>query len=63
MALGLTQPPMQCVTGALSLGVKQPESEADHSPLSHAPLPQYAFMAWCSINKSTGTLPIQIAFV
>jgi hypothetical protein len=30
-ALGHTQPPIQWVTGALSLGVKRPEREADHS--------------------------------
>jgi hypothetical protein len=36
MALGPTQPPIQWVLGALSLGVKQPGSEADHSPPSSA---------------------------
>jgi len=30
--LGHTQPPVQWVPGALSLGVKWPESEVDHSP-------------------------------
>jgi hypothetical protein len=35
MALGLTQP-IQWVPGALSLGVKRPEREADHSPPSSA---------------------------
>jgi hypothetical protein len=30
-ALGLTQPPIQCVPGALSPGVKRQECEADHS--------------------------------
>jgi hypothetical protein len=34
-ALGPTQPPIQRVSGALSLGVKRPGREADHSP----PLP------------------------
>jgi hypothetical protein len=29
-ALGLTQPPIQWVPGALSLGVKRPWREADH---------------------------------
>jgi hypothetical protein len=33
-ALVPTQPPLQWVRGALSLGVKQPEREADHSPPS-----------------------------
>jgi hypothetical protein len=31
-ALGPTQPPMQCVPRALSLGVKRPGRKADHSP-------------------------------
>jgi hypothetical protein len=33
-ALGATQPPIQWVPRALSLGVKRPGREADHSPLS-----------------------------
>jgi hypothetical protein len=50
LALGPTQPPAQCVLGALSLGVKQPIHEADHPPPSSAevknggaipPTPQY----------------------
>jgi hypothetical protein len=32
IALGPTQPPIQWVRGALSLGVKRSEREADHSP-------------------------------
>jgi hypothetical protein len=35
-ALGPTQPPIQRVPGALSLGVKRPGCEADHSPPSSA---------------------------
>jgi len=35
-ALGLTHPPIQWVTGALSLGVKRPGREADHAPPSSA---------------------------
>jgi hypothetical protein len=35
-ALGPTQPPIQCVTGTLSLGVKWPGRETDHSPPSSA---------------------------
>jgi hypothetical protein len=35
-ALGLTQPPIQWVPGALSLGIKRPGREADHSPPSNA---------------------------
>jgi hypothetical protein len=34
--LGPTQPPIQWVPGALSLGVKWPGREADHSPPSSA---------------------------
>jgi len=36
LALGPTQPPIQWVPGALSLGVKQQGHEADHSPPSSA---------------------------
>jgi hypothetical protein len=35
-ALGPTQPPIQWVLGALSLRVKRPGHEADHSPPSSA---------------------------
>jgi len=35
-ALGPTQPPIQWVLGVLSLEVKQPGREADHSPPSSA---------------------------
>jgi hypothetical protein len=35
-ALGPIQPPIQWVAGALSLGVKRPGREADHSPPSRA---------------------------
>jgi hypothetical protein len=35
-ALGLTQPPIQWVTGTLFLRVKRPEREADHLPPSIA---------------------------
>jgi hypothetical protein len=35
-ALGPAQPPIQWVPGALSLGVKRPGREADHSPPSTA---------------------------
>jgi hypothetical protein len=35
-ALEPTQPPIQWVPGALSLGVKRPGRESDHSPLSSA---------------------------
>jgi hypothetical protein len=35
-AMGPTQPPIQWVPGFLSLGVKRPGREADHSPPSSA---------------------------
>jgi hypothetical protein len=41
LALGPTQPPIQCVPGALSLGVKQLGHEADHSPASRAKVKEY----------------------
>jgi hypothetical protein len=54
-ALGTTQPPIQWVPEALSLGVKRPGCEADHSPPYSAEVkecmelylhsPKYAFMA------------------
>jgi hypothetical protein len=59
-ALGPTQPPVQRVPGALSLGVNLPRRETDHSPPSSAEAnnawsytstPQYPFMAWCSVKK------------
>jgi hypothetical protein len=62
-ALGPSQPPIQWVPGALSLRVKQPGREATHfhvMPRSKMrrdtlPLPQYAFMTWCSV-KAQGQL-------
>jgi len=48
------------VPGVLSLGLKRPEREADHSlhlgPRSRmcgavTLIPQYASMAWCSVKK------------
>jgi hypothetical protein len=61
---GPAQRPIQGVSGAISLGVKRPGREADHSPPSSAEVknalsynftPQYAFMAWCSV-KAQGQL-------
>jgi hypothetical protein len=31
-ALGPTQPPIQWISGAISLGIKRPDREAEHSP-------------------------------
>jgi hypothetical protein len=57
--MGPNQPPIQCVPGSLSLEVKQPGREADHSPPSSAevknvctipPLHLYVFMSWCFVK-------------
>jgi hypothetical protein len=59
VALGPTQPPIQLVPGALSLGVKRLGREADHSlpsstavkiPRALPTVPQYAFMVWCLVK-------------
>jgi hypothetical protein len=61
----------QWVPGALSLEVKRPEREADHPPPSSAEVknawiytstPQYTFMAWCPVKKSTGTT-LSLSFI
>jgi hypothetical protein len=62
-ALRPTQPPIQWVPGALSVGVKGSEREADAHPhlvlrsrmWGAIPPLQYAFMLWCTV-KSTGTI-------
>jgi hypothetical protein len=64
-ALGPTQPPIQWVTGALSLGVKRPGREADHLPSScvkvnnewrYTPTPPIRLRGVVlSLKKSTGT--------
>jgi hypothetical protein len=51
-ALGPIQPPIQWVPGALSLGVKRPVREADHSPPSSAEVKN----AW----SYTSTSPIRL---
>jgi hypothetical protein len=51
-ALGPTQPPIQWVPGALSLGVKRPGREADHSPPPTTELKN----AW----SNTSTPPIRL---
>jgi hypothetical protein len=57
-ALGPTQPPIQWVLGTLSLEVKRPGREGDHSPPSSAEVKNawsytsgllYIFMSWCSV--------------
>jgi hypothetical protein len=65
-ALGPTQPPIQWVPGAISLGggVKRLGRETDHSPPSSAEVknewncistPQYAFMACAQLKYSVVT--------
>jgi hypothetical protein len=53
-ALGATQPPIEWVAGAVSLGARRPGREADHSPPTSAKVkktwiytstPSYVFMA------------------
>jgi hypothetical protein len=65
LALGPTQPPIQWVTWALSLGIKRPGREADHSPPTSAEIKnawsytstaQFAFVAWCLVKKAQGQL-------
>jgi hypothetical protein len=60
-ALGPTQFPIQWVPRALSLGVKRPGCEPDHSPPHSAEVtnawnctsaPQYVFMVWCLVKHS-----------
>jgi hypothetical protein len=68
-ALGPTQPPTQWVPGALSLEIKRPVREADHSPQSSAEvnnawsytsIPPYVFMAWCLVKYRT--LPLSLLY-
>jgi len=55
-----TQPPIKWVPGILSLAVKEPGREADHSPLSSAEVKnawsytstvRYTFMTWFSVKE------------
>jgi hypothetical protein len=65
MALGPAQPPIQWILGALSLGVKWPGHEADHSPPSSAEVKECVELylhspnmpSWhgAQLKKSTGT--------
>jgi hypothetical protein len=50
-ALGPTQPPIQWVPRALSLGVKRPGSESDHSPPSSAEVKESGELYIHSPNK------------
>jgi hypothetical protein len=66
--LHFTQPPIRLIPGALSLRVKRPGLEVDHSPPSSAEVknewsytstPQYTFTTWCSI-KAQGQLYLYV---
>jgi hypothetical protein len=50
-ALGPTQPPIQWVPGALSLGVKRPRREADHSSPSSAEVKEWVEQYLHSPNR------------
>jgi hypothetical protein len=52
-ALGPTQPPIQWVPGALSLGVKRPGSEAEHSPPSSGEIKEHVELYFHSSNTSS----------
>jgi hypothetical protein len=55
-ALGPTQPPIQWVPGALSLGVNRSGREADHSARGAIPpLPNMPSWPWCSAKKHRDT--------
>jgi hypothetical protein len=70
-ALGRTQPPIQWVPGALSLRVKRPGREADHSPPSSAEVKEWVELYLHSpirfhgvvLSWNTGTtLPVPLLF-
>jgi hypothetical protein len=49
-ALGPTQPPIQWIPGALSLEIKRPGREADHSPPSNAKVKEWVKLYFQSPN-------------
>jgi hypothetical protein len=70
-ALRPTQPSIQWVPMSISLGVKRPVRETDHSPPFNAEVknawiyastPQYTFMAWCSVKSTGTTLTLYVVF-
>jgi hypothetical protein len=74
-ALGPTQPPIQWISGALSLVIKRPGREADHSPPSSAEVknawgytstPPIRLHGMVLSQKSTGTtllLPLLLEYI
>jgi hypothetical protein len=70
-ALGPTRPPIQWVKGALTLGVKRPGREADHSPPSSAEVKECVELyihssntpAWCGAQlKADGQLYFYLTY-
>jgi hypothetical protein len=70
IALGPTQPPIQRVPRALSLRVKRPGRQADHSLPSSAKVKnswsyiftlQYVFMAWCLVKHRVGVGKVKLS--
>jgi hypothetical protein len=60
-AVGSTQPPIQWVTGALSLGVKRPGREADHSPPPSAEVKEWVELYLLSPNTPPWQPPLDRA--
>jgi hypothetical protein len=56
MALGPTQLPIQWVPGALSLGVKRPEREADHSSPSSEEVKECVELYFHSLIRLRGVV-------
>jgi hypothetical protein len=56
-ALGHTQPPIQWVSEVLSLGVKRPGREADHSPPSNAEVKEWVELYFHSPIRLHGVVP------
>jgi hypothetical protein len=71
-ALGPSQPPIQWVSGTVSLGINRQEHEADHSPPSNAEVKEWVELylqspsmpSWLGAQlKSTGiSLPLPFTF-
>jgi hypothetical protein len=59
-ALGPTQPPIQWVPGALSLGVKRPGRKADHSPPTNAEVKECVELYLHSPLRLNGVVKIKL---
>lgn len=60
-ALETTQPHIQWVPAFLSLEIKRPDREADHSPLSFAKAENaYVFMAWCISTRAVSLFMLYV---